>query len=279
MNSFGRAKSYLKKRFALERQKVIEELQGIKYDIQSVIKILTWGNVVCSGFSLLGGLMIATGTVFTGGAAIVPVGAVLGAYSSVVGVSHATFTNIILIKKLTDAATTLQDHAGTYSNMVTLLKLLKKEIDLQMGENFQSEISSIKQTRFGEITELGGNVLIIAGVASIAMENHTPEQRARKEKEIEIHQLIKMNEKLLKILPGYGNEIAGLCAKEFKMLGKNGLIVPTLGILADLQTFYTSCDDLKRFHKGILCNQAKKIDKAISELKWELEEYEQIFKD
>lgn len=43
-----------------------------------------------------------------------------------------------------------------------------------------------------------------------------------------------MNEKFLKILFGYGNEIVGLCVKEFKMLGKNGLIVLILGIFVDL---------------------------------------------
>lgn len=278
MSSFETAKSYLEKRFSPERKKVLEELEGIKNDIQLVIKILTWGNVVYPSISLLGGLMMTTGILFTGGAALIPYGAVLGSYSSVVGVSHATLTNMILIKKLTDAATTLQDHAATCSKMVTFLKLLEEYIDLQMDKTLQSEISTIKETRFGEIEELGGNVLTILAVAIKANEKHTSEQRARKEKEIEIYKLIKMKGKLLKILPGYSNEIAGLCAKGCAMFSKNALIVPILGTLVDLQTLCTSYDDLKRFDKGILCNQAKKIAQAISELKWELEECEKIFK-
>lgn len=279
MSSFETAKSYLEKRFAPERKKVLEELEGIKNDIQSVIEILTWGNVVYSSCSLIGGLMMATGIVFTGGAAMIPYGAVLGSYSSVVGVSHATLTNIILIKKLTDAATSLQVHAATCSKMVTFLKLLKEYIDLEMDKTLQSEISTIKDMRYGEIKELGGNVLTILGVALKANEKHTPQQRARKEKEMEIYKLIKMKGNLLKILPGYSNEIAGLCLKGCAMFSKNALIVPILGILVDLQTLFTSLDDSKRFHKGILCDQAKKLDKAISDLKWELEECEKIFKN
>lgn len=279
MSSFETAKSYLDKRFAPERKKVIEELQAIRDDIQSVIKIQTYGNVVYSGSSLLGGLMMATGIVFTGGAGLISYGAVIGAYSSAAGEGHATFTNMVLIKKLTDAATSLQDHAATCSKMVKFLKLLKEYIDLKMDETIQSGISNIKDAGFEEIKKLGRNVVVIAGVALIADEEHTPQQRDRKEKEIEIYKLIKMKGKLLKMFPGYANEIAGLGAKGCTMFSKHALIVPILGILVDLQTFFESYDDSKRFAKGILCNQAKKIDEAISELKWELEECEKIFKD
>lgn len=67
-----------------------------------MIKILIWGNVVCFGFSLLGGFMIVIGIVFIGGVVIVLVGVVLGVYSSVVGVSYVIFINIIFIKKFID---------------------------------------------------------------------------------------------------------------------------------------------------------------------------------
>lgn len=279
MSSFETAKSYLEKEFAPERKKVIEALQEIRNEIQSVIKLLTFLNAISSGSSLIGGIMMATGILFTGGAGLIPVGAVMGAYSSVAGVGHATFANMIIIKKLTDASTSLQDHSATCSKMVTFLKLLKDYIDLKMDETLQSGISNIKEVRFGEIENLGRNVVVIAGVALIANEKHTPQQQDRKEKEIEIYKLIKMNGKLLKMLPGNANEIAGLCAKGCAMFGKHALIVPILGILVDLQTLFESCNDLKRFDKGILCNQAKKIDKAIFDLKWELEECEKIFED
>lgn len=279
MSSFETAKSYLEKAFAPERKKVIEELKDIRNEIQTLIEFQTFAKVVFSGSSLIGGIMMATGILLTGGAGIIPVGAAIGAYSSIAGVGYATFTNMVIIKKLTDALTSLQDHSATCSKMVTFLKLMNEYIDLKMDETLQSGISNIRETCFAEIENLGRNVLVIAGVALIANKKHTPEKRARKEKEIEIYKLIKMKEKLLKMLPGNANENAGLCAKGCAMFGKDALIVPILGILVDLQTLFESYDDLKRFDKGILCTQAKKIDKAIFDLMWQLEECENIFKD
>lgn len=284
MKSYDRAKSYLEDVFAPEREKVIRDLESIRDSVQGIIKFQRFANTGYSFVGMIGGCAMLGSFVVTGGASIFATGALIGAYSGYAEVGHEVVAKSLLIKRFSDAETSLREHELTLSEMNNLLLSLKEDID--QIDSLQSRIELLKNTKLNEQMQAAQILGLIAQIIVIMGTDTDPEELACNP--FEVYKLIKIQKLVEIVLPQNGKGVAlagknGLSLLGGKSITKNvgketvKVIATTFSVIADLNSFITIVDDFTKFDSGKLCKEAEKLDRIITKLQWDLKQIKECF--
>lgn len=284
MKSYDRAKSYLEDVFAPEREKVIRDLKSIRDSVQGIIKLQRLGNTGYSFVGILGGYAMLGSILVTGGASLFAAGALMGAYSGYAEVGHEVIARSLLIKRFSDAETSLREHELTLSEMNNLLLSLKEDID--QIDSLQSRIELLENTKSNEQIHAIQILALIAQIIVILGTDTDPKELANNR--FEVYKLIKLRKLVEIVLPQSGKGVA--------LVGKNGLsilggksitktvgkktvkvIATTFSVIADFNSFITNVDDVTKFENGKLCKEAERLDRIITKLQWDLKQIKECF--
>lgn len=284
MKSYDKAKSYLEGVFAPEREKIIQDLMSIRNDVQGVVKFQRLANTAYSFVGILGGCVMLGGLLATGGASVLVTGAVMGAYSGYVEVGHELFAKSFLIKKFSDAETSLREHEFTLSEMNERLFSLKEDID--QIDSLQSRIVLLENSKRNEQIQAVQILALIAQIIVIMGTDKDPKDLVSDR--FEIYKLIKLGKLVQVVLPKSGKGITFACKNGLSLLGGKSItknvgkksvkvIATTFSVISDLHSFFTNLDDFTKFDSGKLCTEAERLDKIITKLQWDLKQIRECF--
>lgn len=284
MKSYDRAKSYLEDVFAPEREKVIRDLESIRDSVQGIIKFQRFANAGYSFVGILSGCAMLGSLVVTGGASLFATGALIGAYSGYAEVGHEVIARSLLIKKFSDAETSLREHELTLSEMNNLLLSLKENID--QIDSLQSRIELLENTKRNEQNHAAQILLLIAQIIVIMETDTDPKELANNR--FEVYNLIKLRKLVEIVLPQSGKGVTfagktGLSLLGGKSITKNAgkkiakVMATTFSVIADLNSLITNAGDFNKFDSGRLCTEAERLDGIITKLQWDLKQIKACF--
>lgn len=255
IKSYVKAKEYFQKIFAPERMKVINELIKVRDDIQKEARIQKTGSITYSSVGIVGGGLVIAGIIaapFTFG------GSLALTVTGVVAASYSGFKGKMVLSKLVDAQTSLQEHDKSCLKMSTLLVPLKRDID-----RLRDEIIANQQSRseHDNDPETRNATRIVHGVKTIvrSLRNVNVKDLASNSKFFS--KLLKMGNTIEDVLfPSVSTAAEGAAKIRTKDLGT----MTAVEILTELVASISDAVDLPKIEKGKLCDKAEKLDILIT---------------
>eukprot|EP00105_Crassostrea_gigas_P012074 XP_011427958.1 PREDICTED: uncharacterized protein LOC105328675 [Crassostrea gigas] len=278
LDSFAKARHFYDETWAIERRKILKELESIRDEVQRQAKIHSIGSIAYSSVGVVGGGLAIAGIItapFTFGVSLglTVAGAATGVASGVAGVTHGAVKTGKVKTQINNAKTNLENHDKHCKEMTRLLELLKEDI--------KTIKASIKDTNELETSYLGQDLKHIGKAAGVAkgIVNLVNNSKA-----VDVYRITGNVDEVARVM-SIGTALDDIIPSVFKDVSKGVTKISTealsalaaIGIVIDLWSLYRSTADLSNFQKGQLCSEAEKLQTVIEQMQHEYDVLTQCF--
>lgn len=277
LNSYKNARKYFK-RWAPERQKVLDDLKTFRDEIQRQARIHSIGSITYSSVGLVGGGLTIAGIIaapFTFGASLglTIAGVATGVTSGVAGLTHGLVKIGIVKSQCTNAKTSLENHDAACRKMKALIILLKEDI-----ETIEANIKEIQRLQRSQA--LGGATASLSalgvggGIANLVKSSQATAVYRITGNADEVARMLSLGTALDDIVPSALKDVS----KGVTKLSTEALsVIAAVGIIIDLGSLIWNAVDLAKIEQGKLCAEAEKLDNVIQKMQHEYDVLKEYF--
>lgn len=268
LDSFVKARNFYNETWAPERREVLNELEIIRDEIQRQAKIHSIGSITYSSVGIVGGGLAIAGIItapltFGISLGLTVAGIATGVTSGIAGVTHGAVKIGIVTKQCHYAKTSLESHVKHCEEMMSLVKMLKRDIDILITRQ-KCQVLKLVPPAIGVTKKV---VDLVKYSKAVHVYNNTGNVN-------EASKILEIGKVLDKIVPkAFKDTSKGVTLLSTKTLAA----LAAIGVIVDLVFLISDAVDLSKINKGKLCSEAENLQNVIERMQGEYNDFNCLF--